>query len=95
MDKEDRLKKSSKKGFEHFGAPTFMSAWVLLLDDKESIHEGCERTRSIARRRASSAFNHCFGSADIYVGMGLLKNLSTCEYRNRGIFRGRSTKGSS
>ena len=30
------------------GAPTFMSAWVLLLDDKEPIHEGHEWTRRIA-----------------------------------------------
>jgi len=33
-----------------------MSAWVLLLDVKDSIHEGCEWARRIARRRDWSAF---------------------------------------
>ena len=41
---------NTKKGFERLGAPTFMSAWVLPLDDMEPIHEGGEWKRSIARR---------------------------------------------
>jgi len=63
-----------------------MSAWVYLLTAKEFIHEGCEWTRSIARRRDWSA---TFWSADIYVGMGLvtqpLKNLSTKGANGQGV----------
>jgi len=54
----------ARLGAPLFGAPTFMSAWVYLLAAKEFIREGCEWTRSIARRRD--------WSADINVGMGLV-----------------------
>jgi len=45
------------------GAPTFMSAWVLLLDDKGSIREGCEWKRSIARRKARGRISIAFRNA--------------------------------
>ena len=40
-----------------------MSAWVLFLDDKGSIHEGCEWKRSIARRKARGRISIAFRNA--------------------------------
>jgi len=86
MDKGYHSMKSSKKGIERFGAPlivvlgapTFMSAWVLLFDDKEPIHERYEWKRGIARRKArrkaSSALErrhlcrHGFAKESIHEG---------------------------
>ena len=44
-------------GTPFFGAPTFMSAWVLLLDVKDSIHWGHEG-------RLDAPFLECYGAPD-------------------------------
>jgi len=50
-------------GTSFFGAPNFNPARVLLLDEKGSIHEGCEWKRGIARRRARSTI---FGAPNLH-----------------------------
>ena len=96
MDKGYHSMKSSKKGIERFGAPlivvlgapTFMSAWVLLFDDKEPIHERYEWKRGIARRkarrRAWSALErrHLCRHGFCY---SMIKNLSTNGTNGKGV----------
>jgi len=90
MDKEYRAKKDSKRlEAPFFGAPFFLERRHLCRHGfpKDSIREGREWTRSIARRRTLIVDLERFGAPNFNSACYLFETPINCDHRNCGIFR--------